>query len=74
MAPTKEELQERAQLVRALEAMCKIEYPTVDELNARIAVMKKIGVAFGLKEMRAVQVLGPVVTTPGRPAAGKAKG
>lgn len=67
MPVTKEELQERAQLIRALEAMCRIEYPTADELNARIAVMKKVGVSFGLREMRQVAIVGPVQTTPQRP-------
>jgi len=66
--PTKEEVQERAQLIRALEAMCKIEYPEPDELRARIAIMKKIGVAFGLREMRAIVIEGPSVNPrhPGR--------
>ena len=40
---TKEQLQERAQLVRIHEANCEIEYPTRDEANFRVAIMKKIG-------------------------------
>lgn len=65
---TKEELQERAQLVRALEALCKIEYPTPDELNGRIAMIKKVGVAFGLREMRSIRVEGPRPQHPTAPA------
>jgi len=64
---TKEELQARAQLVRIHEANCKIEYPTRDEANFRIAVMKQLGREFALKEVRAAAVEGPVVGTPARP-------
>lgn len=62
--PTKEELQERAQLVRIHEANCKIEYPTRDEANFRIAIMKKLGLEFSLKEVRPATVEGPVVRVP----------
>ena len=34
----KEELQERAQLIRIHEANCQLDHPTVDELNFRIAI------------------------------------
>jgi hypothetical protein len=64
---TKEELQERAQLVRIHEANCKIEYPSPDELNYRIAIMKKLGVLLGLKEVRTATIGGPVIETPKRP-------
>lgn len=70
MAVTKEELQERAQLARILESLCKIEYPTADELNFRIAIMKKLGLQLGLKELRSVAVEGPVTQTPARPKKG----
>jgi hypothetical protein len=60
----KEQLQERAQLVRVHEANCKIEYPTPDEANFRLAVMKKIGFQFRLKEVRPVRITGPVLNTP----------
>lgn len=60
MTTTKEELQERAQLVRTHEANCKIEHPSVDEANFRLAVMKKLGVLYGLKEMRTLTITGPV--------------
>ena len=69
---TKEELQERAQLIRIHEANCKIEYPTVDEANFRVAVMKKIGLTFGLGAVRTAKIDGPIQSTPQRPrAAGK---
>jgi len=61
---TKEELQERAQLVRIHEANCKIEYPTRDEANFRIAIMKKLGLEFALKEVRPASIEGPVVEVP----------
>jgi len=67
---TKEELQERAQLVRIHEANCKIEYPTRDEANFRLAIMKRIGLQFALKEVRAAVVDGPVANTPARPLRG----
>ena len=68
MNPTKEELQQRAQLVRIHEANCKIEYPTRDEANFRVAIMKKLGLEFALKELRHAAIDGPIVTTPQRPS------
>jgi hypothetical protein len=65
---TKEQLQERAQLVRIHEANCQIEYPTRDEANFRLAIMKKIGLEFGLKQLRATNVDGPVAVNVERPA------
>jgi hypothetical protein len=59
-AITKEELQERAQLVRVHEANCKIEHPTPEEANFRIAVMKQLGVTYGLREMRTREITGPL--------------
>ena len=71
---TKEELLERAQLVRIHEANCNIEYPTRDEANFRLAIMKKIGWQFALKEVRRVQIEGPVIAVAPRPAPlGKSK-
>ena len=64
MPTTKEDLQERAQLVRIHEANCKIDYPTVDEVNFRVAIMKKIGLQFGLRDLRLIQLAGPVQTVP----------
>ena len=66
---TKEQLQERAQLVRIHEANCKIEYPTRDEANFRLAVMKKIGLQFTLKEVRSATIDGPALNIPIRPVA-----
>lgn len=68
MPPSKEELTERAQLVRIHEANCKIEYPTADELNFRLAIMKKLGTGLGLKELRSMTIDGPVTQAPTRPA------
>ena len=53
---TKEELQERAQLVRIHEANCHIPYPTVIEANFRLAIMKKLAAEYGLKEYRAATI------------------
>lgn len=64
---TKEELQERAQLVRVHEANCKIEHPTPDELNFRRSVMIKLGFTFGLKEVRTAVIDGPVKGAPAGP-------
>jgi len=71
--PTKEHLQERAQLVRIHEANCKIEYPTRDEANFRLAIMKKLGLEFSLKELRSTAIEGPVVSIPVRQAPQKTK-
>jgi hypothetical protein len=70
MSANKEELQERAQLVRVHEANCKIAYPTVDESNFRIAVMKKLGLEFALREMRAASITGQAVNITVRRASG----
>ena len=70
---TKEQLQERAQLVRIHEANCSIEYPTRDEANFRLAVMKKIGLQFTLKEVRSATIDGPALQIPIRPAAKRAQ-
>jgi hypothetical protein len=66
----KEEKSERAQMVRVTEALCSIDYPTVDELNARIAFIKGLGVRFRLKEFRTVAIEGPVKEAPPRPQPG----
>ena len=68
MPATKEQLQERAQLVRIHEANCQIEYPTPEEANFRLAIMKQLGREFGLKEVRLAAIIGPVVSTVARPA------
>ena len=57
---TKEQLQERAQLVRIHEANCQIEHPTPEEANFRIAVVKLLGREFALKELREAVITGPV--------------
>ncbi len=63
---TKEQLQERAQLVRIHEANCHIEFPTPQEANFRLAIMKQLGLEFRLKELRGATITGPVVATPAR--------
>jgi len=68
MPITKEQLQERAQLVRIHEANCKIDYPSIEEANFRVAIMKQLGLAIGLREVRTAQITGPVVQTPLRPS------
>jgi hypothetical protein len=65
---TKEQLQERAQLVRIHEANCQIQYPTPAEANFRLAIMKALAAEYGLKELRAAAITGPVITTTTRPA------
>ncbi len=50
---TKEQLQQRAQLVRIHEANCAIEHPSPMEQNFRLAIMKKLAGEYGLRELRA---------------------
>ncbi len=64
MPATKEQLQERAQLVRIHEANCQIEYPTPAEANFRLAIMKKLAAEYSLKELRAALLDGPITTPP----------
>jgi len=72
MAATKEELTERAQLVRMYEASCHIQFTTPNDLNFRLAVMKKLGLEFGLREMRKVEMTGPApAASAPKPAAAK---
>jgi hypothetical protein len=56
---TKEQLTERAQLVRIHEANCHIPYPTPVEANFRLAIMKKLAAEYGLREYRAATVEAP---------------
>ena len=53
---TKEQLTERAQLVRIHEANCHIPYPTPIEANFRLAIMKKLAAEYSLREYRAATV------------------
>lgn len=69
MSVTKEELQERAQLVRIHEANCQLEHPTKDELNFRLAIMKQLGLAYGLRELRNKEIAGPATNDSRRPTA-----
>ena len=56
---TKEQLQERALLVRIHEANCAILFPSPLEQNFRVAIMKKLAGACDLKELRQVTIEGP---------------
>lgn len=56
---TKEQLQERAQLVRIHEANCQIEHPGPLELNFRLAIMKKLAAEYSLRELRSATLQGP---------------
>ena len=55
-------------LVRILEAVCQIDYPTQDEQNFRIAIMKKLGIELGRRELRSTRIAGAGTGVP-RPAA-----
>ena len=66
--PDKSEINtERAQLVRLYEANAGIDYPSADDLNFRLAVAKKLGLAFSLREVRPLVIAGPVTQAPPRP-------
>jgi hypothetical protein len=58
---TKEDLQERAQLIRVHEANCGIEHPTDEERAFRSATMRKIAESF---EFRTVKGFEMVERTP----------
>ena len=57
-------------MIRIHEANCSIDYPTPDELNFRLATMKKLGVALGLRELRTLVIDGPITQAPARPKGG----
>jgi hypothetical protein len=63
---TKEELQERAQLVRIHEANCGILFPSADETSFRLAIMKKLGQELGLRELRSTSFDRGGADTPAR--------
>ncbi len=65
---SKEELIERAQILRAYEANCGIEHPTEDDLRFRLALDKKLALEWHLKDLRAMTITGPG-QPPARPAA-----
>jgi len=60
---TKEELQERAQLVRIHEANCQIEHPTDQDTAFRLAIQKKLALEYNLRELRAMS-FGPAPAAP----------
>jgi hypothetical protein len=45
--------------VRILEAVCGIDYPTDEEHNFRLAIMKSLGLDLKLAEVRNVTITGP---------------
>lgn len=57
---SKEELQERALLVRIHQSNCEIEHPTPEELNFRLAIMKKLAIGLDLRELRSREI-GPQI-------------
>jgi len=56
---TKDQLQERALLVRIHEANCGILFPTPNELGFRIAIMKRLAEGLSLKELRSATIIPP---------------
>jgi len=44
--------------VRILEAVCRIDFPTPDEQNFRVAIMKDIGRELNLQEVRLMEIRG----------------
>lgn len=58
-------------LVRVHEANCKLEFPSPEEQNFRIAIMKKIGLSLSLAEVRQAQITGPAkgLQRPQKPTA-----
>lgn len=67
---TKDQLQERAQLVRIHEANCQIQYPSPMEANFRLAIMKKLATEYSLKELRSATIApsAPIAPAPATPA------
>lgn len=68
MPNEKEQLTERAQLVRLYEASCGIDFPSDDERNFRRSLMIKLGLTYGLKEVRNGSIEGPKSAAAGRSA------
>lgn len=56
---SKEELQAMAQLVRIHEANCQLPFPTPEECNFRMAIMKKLAQELCLRELRASSLRAP---------------
>ena len=46
-------------VTRIHEANCGLEFPSPEEQNFRIAIMKEIGRRLGLSELRQTQITGP---------------
>jgi hypothetical protein len=56
---TKEQLQERALLVRIHESNCAIPFPTPPEAAFRLAIMKKLAESLSLRELRPATIETP---------------
>ena len=65
---TKEQLQERALLVRIHEANCSILFPTPLEQNFRLAIMKKLAGACDLRELKTATIASPNTPSTSRQA------
>ncbi len=48
-----------AELVRLHEANCSLEFPSADEQNFRLALMKHLARRLGLSELRSTSINGP---------------
>lgn len=59
MPVSKEELQERAQLVRIHEANALIQHPTANEANFRWATMKALAARYGFSQFKLATITGP---------------
>lgn len=66
MPLNKEELSERAQLVRVYEASCHIQYPTDQEKAFREATMKRVAKAFNYAELKSATITAPATTASKR--------
>lgn len=66
MPVSKEELQERAQLVRVHEANCQIQHPSPQEANFRMATMKKLAETYGFRELKQSLITGSEMKLPSR--------
>ena len=53
---TEQAAKELAYIVRSFEASCKIEHPTTEERAFRVALMRRLGVGFNLRELRTMEV------------------
>lgn len=67
MAATKEELQERAQLVRMYEASCSIHFPTELDIRFRKSLMYKLASEYQLRKPKEPELPAATVKAVGKP-------